>query len=96
MGGWPRDPADTKLLLLLLLPVAPGALVLFLNFLFEMFQQSQFRFGREGRQAGWVGCCCFPGASSRQQLCSHKALDAAVVFPAKLCFKHGKLSSPHC
>lgn len=30
MGGWPRDPADTKLLL----HVAPGALVLFLNFLF--------------------------------------------------------------
>lgn len=59
---------------------------LFLNFLFEMFQQSRFRFGREGRQAGWVGCCCFPGASSRQQLCSHKALDAAVVFPAKLLF----------
>lgn len=93
MGGWPRDPADTKLLLL---HVAPGALVLFLNSLFEMFQQSRFRFGQEGK-AGWLGGVLLlsQGASSRQQLCSHKALDAAVVFPAKLCSKHGKSSSPH-
>lgn len=91
MGGWPHDPTDTKLLLL---HVAPGVLVLFLNSLFEMFQQSWFRFGREGRQAGWVGAAASqglpPGSSS-----VHKALDAAVVFPAKLCFKHGKSSSPH-
>lgn len=51
MGGWPCDLADTELLLL---RVAPGALVLFLNFLFEMFQQSRFRFGREGKE-GWLG-----------------------------------------
>lgn len=69
MGAWPLDPEDTKLLLL---HVALGPLVLFLNFLFEMFQQSRFRFGREGRLSGWGAAASQglpPGSSSVHTRC---------------------------
>ena len=61
-GPGPTTSADMEL------PphVAPGGLVLFLKFLIEMFQQSQFSFGREGRMAGWGAAASqgFPPGSS--------------------------------
>lgn len=86
-GPSPATSADTEL------PshVAPGGL----GFISEISRCNVLTILLQfwpGRRDGWVGAA----ASSRQQLCSHKAVDAAVTFPVRIHFKHGKLSSPRC